>query len=57
MKPRKVIITIEAETELTLKELLTWKNGVVGDVECSVFVDQIHVDVVKDSKPGGLRKA
>ncbi len=56
MKPRKVIITIETETDVTIKELRDWRGEYVGMRETgwppgrSVFVDQIQVNVVKPTE-------
>jgi len=50
MKPRKVIVTIEAKTDCSIKDLRCWKGAHIGMVYLPgavIVVDQIQVNVVK----------
>jgi hypothetical protein len=52
MKPRKVVISIETETGLSLKEIKMWKGLSISPwtVNTVIVVDQIQVNVVKEAK-------
>lgn len=50
MKPRKLIITIETETNLPIKVLKQWKGQFVGTSLLGVSVEQIQVNVVNPAK-------
>jgi len=51
MKARKVIVTIELETDITIAELKEKGNwGHFKSVSKSIKIEQIHVNVIKKGK-------